>query len=171
MIKKITTFFILIIEKIFGTKITTLSFELFKSLIVGGIGVVINLSAFILLDYFGIISKGETISTKDIIEKGISSILTRSIIKTLIFQVLINILMSTISFVLQKYFTFQKKDNTGTQVKRFIIQSFFYFLIDTILTLTFYNVLRLPSMVAKLISVGILFFYSFITQKLWIFKS
>jgi putative flippase GtrA len=171
MIKKLLDKAILFIEKIFKTKITTLSFELAKSLMVGGLGVIINLSAFTLLDVFGIISKGDVISMKIILEKGIGAILTRNIIKTLFFQILINIFMSAISFVLQKYFTFQKKYNTASQIRRFLVQSAIYFIIDTFLTLMLYNVLKLPSFIAKLISVGILFFYSFLTQKLWIFKT
>jgi putative flippase GtrA len=171
MIKKLFDSVIQLIEKIFGTKITTLSFEVVKSLMVGGLGVIINLSAFILLDHFGIISKGDAISMKMILEKGIMTFLTKDMLKILFFQVCINIFMSAISFVLQKYFTFQKKYDTASQVRRFIIQSFFYFLIDTVLTMLFYYVLKLPSLVAKLISVGILFIFSFLTQKLWIFKT
>jgi len=137
-----------LLEKMFKTKITTLIAELFKSTAVGGLGVLINISLYYLF-------------TKLQIEGWIYKIIA---------LVIINIINILISFVLQKYFTFKKINNTGIQLVKFILQSISYMLLDLLFTVGFDEWLHFPPMLAKFISVFILFFYSFLTQKLWIFK-
>jgi len=141
-----------LIEKIFKTKITTLMAELFKSTAVGGLGVVINVSLYFLYDSYK------------------NQLGLEGWIYDIIILVIINIINILISFFLQKYFTFKKVNNTGIQLVKFILQSISYMLLDVAFTRGFTGLLHLHPKLSKLISVFILFFYSFLTQKLWIFK-
>ncbi|MBN2544207.1 MAG: GtrA family protein [Spirochaetes bacterium] len=145
-----------LLEKMFKTKITTLIAELFKTAAVGGLGVVVNMSLFFLFT----VLNAKIFNLTGAEEK----------IYLITCQVFIHIILITMSFFMQKYFTFKKVDNTKEQLVKFILQSISYFLFDTLFTIGFNEWLKIPKMISKLISVFILFFYSFLTQKLWIFK-
>lgn len=149
MIKELFSKLINKIEKFFDTRINVLIAELFKSAAVGGIGVIINMTLFYVFTLPEI----------------------KKIIPTIVAQIFIHIILITVSFVLQKYYTFKKFSNTGKQMIKFILQSISYFILDTILTMLLYDLLQLHPMIAKFITLFLLFFYSFLTQKLWIFKT
>lgn len=119
--------------------------QLFKHLLVGGSGVIVNYLLFLLLrQYYGM--------------------------STLIASIIVHILLPCYIFPLQKYFTFQNKLETSNQIKRFLINDALYMTCDFLLATLFIDMMGLLPRTGKAIGLALLTPMSFLIQRFWVFR-
>ena len=94
-------------------------------------------------------------------------------IKFMIATIISFVIATAVNFVLGKRMTFKKSKAELSKVKELTsvyVVSAMGLLLNVILMLIFVQTIHLPGLSSKIISTGIVFFWNFLSRKLWIYR-